>query len=169
MLYTYQANLQSAGVFSTIEVDRYWEVFAEVAPQARKGTGARYSALAGPLERFNDDLDDDAQEQLRGDLDGYVRAYSFPPRSSAGPTPGWRSSTPLPNRWWPTSPTGRATPASTWVRRPSSPTCASSCGTSSMPAWRRPTRSMTRSTPSPAAAAAAATRRRSGCQPSSRA
>ena len=68
---------QSAGVFSTIEVDHYWEVFAEVAPQARKGNGALYSALAGPLERFTDDLDDGAKEQFRGDLDGYLRAYSF--------------------------------------------------------------------------------------------
>ena len=77
VLYTYQGNLQSAGVFSTIEVDHYWEVFAEVAPPARKGNGALYSALAGPLERFNDDLGDEAQEQFRHDLDGYVRAYSF--------------------------------------------------------------------------------------------
>ncbi|MGD9796944.1 MAG: type I restriction endonuclease subunit R [Acidimicrobiia bacterium] len=76
-LYALQGNLQSHGLFSTIEVDHYWTVFAAVAPDHRKGNGALYAALAGPRQRFVDDLDDGAQEQFRADLDSFVRAYSF--------------------------------------------------------------------------------------------
>lgn len=76
-LYTFQGNLQSAGVFTTSEVDHYWAVFADTAPNERKGNGALYAALEAPLGRFNDDLDDGACEQFRSDLDAYVRCYSF--------------------------------------------------------------------------------------------
>ena len=76
-LYTFQGNLQSAGVFNTAEVDHYWTVFADTAPNDRKGNGALYAALEAPLARFTDDLDDDTREQFRSDLDAYLRGYSF--------------------------------------------------------------------------------------------
>jgi len=77
VLYAYQGNLQASGVFTTVEVDHYWTVFAGVAGSDRKGNGALYAALAGPLQRFTDNLDGDTQEKFRGELDAYVRAYSF--------------------------------------------------------------------------------------------
>lgn len=76
-LYTFQGNLQSAGVFNSGEVDHYWTVFADTAPNDRKGNGALYAALEAPLARFIDDLDDDTREQFRSDLDAYLRGYSF--------------------------------------------------------------------------------------------
>ncbi len=76
VLYTYQGTLQASGVFTTMEVDHYWEVFSTVAPHARKGNGALYQALARPKQRF-EGLDDDEQEQFHHDLDAYVRAYAF--------------------------------------------------------------------------------------------
>jgi type I restriction enzyme R subunit len=77
VLYTYQGTLQGAGVFTTIEVDHYWTTFAGIAPNERKGNGALYAALAVPLARFTDDLDDDERDDFRRDLDAYCRAYSF--------------------------------------------------------------------------------------------
>ncbi len=76
VLYTYQGTLQACGVFTTMEVDHYWEVFSTVAPHARKGNGALYAALAQPKQRFLA-LDGGEQEQFRHDLDAYVRAYAF--------------------------------------------------------------------------------------------
>jgi type I restriction enzyme R subunit len=64
-------------VFSTAEVDHYWTVFADTAPNERKGNGALYAALEAPLSRFSDDLDDDTRERFRSDLDAYIRGYSF--------------------------------------------------------------------------------------------
>ena len=75
-LYSYQGVLTTSGVFTTADVDRYWTVFSTVAPNDRKGNGALYAALAGGLGAFND-LDDEAQDQFRSDLDSYTRAYSF--------------------------------------------------------------------------------------------
>lgn len=77
LLYSYQGTLQAAGVFTTLEVDHYWNVFSGVAVNDRKGNGALYSALAAPLERFADDLDRDEQEAFCSSLDAYCRAYSF--------------------------------------------------------------------------------------------
>ncbi len=77
VLYGYQGTLAAAGVFDQTDVDHYWEVFAPVAANDRKGNGALYAALAGPRTRFTDDLDEDEQEQFRSDLDAYCRAYSF--------------------------------------------------------------------------------------------
>ncbi len=76
VLYTHQGTLQSAGVFTTMEVDHYWEVFSTVAPNSRKGNGALYDALAQPVERFKA-LGDEEREQFRHDLDAYTRAYAF--------------------------------------------------------------------------------------------
>jgi len=64
-------------VFAVADVDHYWSVFSLVAPDQRKGNGALYSALAGAVERFKTELDDDDQERFRSDLDAYIRAYSF--------------------------------------------------------------------------------------------
>ncbi|MGB3410543.1 MAG: type I restriction endonuclease [Microthrixaceae bacterium] len=77
VLYRFQGNLQAAGVFDQTDVDHYWEVFAPVAANARKGNGALYAALAGPRQRFSDELDEDEQDQFRSDLDTYGRSYSF--------------------------------------------------------------------------------------------
>jgi hypothetical protein len=60
-----------------LDVDRYWPTFAGIAPHERKGNGALYAALATPLARFTDDLDDAEQDRFRRDLDAYRRAYSF--------------------------------------------------------------------------------------------
>jgi type I restriction enzyme R subunit len=77
VLYTYQGTLQASGVFTTAEVDAYWTAFAGVAPNQRKGNGALYAALATPLAGFTDDLDDEAQDRFRSEVDAYCRAYSF--------------------------------------------------------------------------------------------
>jgi len=77
LLYRLQGNLQAAGVFDQTDVDHYWEVFAPVAVNDRKGNGALYAALAGPRQRFTDDLDDDEKAAFRSDLDSFGRAYSF--------------------------------------------------------------------------------------------
>jgi len=77
LLYRLQGTLESAGVFDQTDVDHYWEVFASVAANARKGNGALYAALAGPRQRFIDDLDDDDKATFRSDLEGFGRAYSF--------------------------------------------------------------------------------------------
>lgn len=77
VLYRYQGNLQASGVFDQTDVDHYWEVFAKVAANDRKGNGALYAALAGPRQRFEDDLDEEEQDRFRSDLDAYCRAYSF--------------------------------------------------------------------------------------------
>jgi type I restriction enzyme, R subunit len=77
VLYGFAGAIESAGVFTVADVDNYWSVFCLVAPDERKGNGALYSALAGAVERFKTDLDDDDQERFRSDLDSYLRAYSF--------------------------------------------------------------------------------------------
>lgn len=77
VLYGFAGAIESAGVFTVADVDHYWEVFALVAPDQRKGNGALYSALAGALERFNTELDEEDQERFRSDLDAFIRAYSF--------------------------------------------------------------------------------------------
>lgn len=77
VLYAYQGSLAVSGVFDQTDVDHYWEIFASVAVSARKGNGALYAALAGPRQRFTDELDDDGRDQFRSDLDAYCRAYSF--------------------------------------------------------------------------------------------
>lgn len=76
-LYAYEGAITAAGVFTLPDVEKYWDVFTTVAPNDRKGNGALYSALAGGVQRFKDDLDDDEREQFRADLDSYIRAYSF--------------------------------------------------------------------------------------------
>jgi type I restriction enzyme R subunit len=73
----FQGTIEAAGVFDQTDVDHYWEVFAPVAVNDRKGNGALYAALAGPRQRFADELDEDEQDQFRSDLDAYCRAYSF--------------------------------------------------------------------------------------------
>lgn len=77
VLYGYAGTIESAGVFTVADVDGYWDVFCLVTPDERKGNGALYSALAGAVERFKTDLDDDDQERFRSDLDAFIRAYSF--------------------------------------------------------------------------------------------
>ena len=77
VLYRFQGTLQTAGVFDQTDIDHYWEVFASVAVNARKGNGALYAALAGPRERFTAELDGEEQDQFRSDLDTYGRAYAF--------------------------------------------------------------------------------------------
>jgi type I restriction enzyme R subunit len=77
LLYRLQGNLQAAGVFDQTDVDHYWEVFAPVAVNDRKGNGALYAALAGPRQRFTDELDDEEKAAFRSDLDSFGRAYSF--------------------------------------------------------------------------------------------
>ena len=77
ILYGFAGAIESAGVFTVADVDNYWSVFCLVTPDERKGNGALYSALAGAVERFKTDLDDDDQERFRSDLDAYLRAYSF--------------------------------------------------------------------------------------------
>jgi type I restriction enzyme R subunit len=77
VLYGFAGTIESAGVFTVADVDSYWSAFALVAPDQRKGNGALYSALAGAVERFKTDLDDEDQEQFRSDLDAFIRAYSF--------------------------------------------------------------------------------------------
>jgi type I restriction enzyme R subunit len=77
LLYRLQGTLESAGVFDQTDVEHYWEVFASVAVNARKGNGALYAALAGPRQRFIDDLDDDEKAAFRSDLDSFSRAYAF--------------------------------------------------------------------------------------------
>lgn len=77
VLYRYQGNLQASGVFDQTDIDHYWEVFAPVAANDRKSNGALYAALAGPRQRFTDELDDDDQDQFRSDLEAYGRAYAF--------------------------------------------------------------------------------------------
>jgi type I restriction enzyme R subunit len=77
LLYTLQGTLHAAGVFDHTDVDHYWEVFAPVASNDRKGNGALYAALAGPRQRFISDLDDDEKATFRSDLDSYARAYAF--------------------------------------------------------------------------------------------
>ncbi len=77
LLYRLQGTLESAGVFDQTDVEHYWEIFATVAVNARKGNGALYAALAGPRQRFIDDLDDDEQATFRSDLEGFGRAYAF--------------------------------------------------------------------------------------------
>lgn len=64
-------------MFDQTDVDHYWEVFAPIATNDRKGNGALYNALAGPRHRFTDELDEEEQEQFRSDLDSYCRAYAF--------------------------------------------------------------------------------------------
>lgn len=76
VIYRFQGNLESAGVFAPEDVERYWEAFADVAPDMRKGNAKLYAALDPSVERFKA-LDADAQEQFRADIDSYVRAYSF--------------------------------------------------------------------------------------------
>ncbi len=77
LLYRLQGSLQMAGVFGDADVDHYWAVFAPVAVNARAGNSALYQALAGPRERYLDDLDEAEQDAFRSELDGYCRAYSF--------------------------------------------------------------------------------------------
>ncbi|MCB0988939.1 MAG: type I restriction endonuclease subunit R [Microthrixaceae bacterium] len=77
ILYRYQGTIEAAGVFDQTDVDHYWEVFAPISVNDRKGNGALYAALAGPRQRFTDELDEDEQDQFRSDLDSYCRAYSF--------------------------------------------------------------------------------------------
>lgn len=77
VLYGFAGAIESAGVFTVADVDHYWEVFALVAPDQRKGNGALYSALAGAVERFKTELDEEDQERFRSDLDAFIRAYSF--------------------------------------------------------------------------------------------
>lgn len=77
LLYRLQGTLESAGVFDQTDVEHYWEVFASVAANARKGNGALYAALSGPRQRFIDDLDDDEKAAFRSDLDIFSRAYAF--------------------------------------------------------------------------------------------
>ena len=43
VLYSYQGTLAAAGVFDQTDVDHYWEVFAPVAANDRKGNGALYA------------------------------------------------------------------------------------------------------------------------------
>ncbi len=62
------------------DVEHYWEVFASVAGNARKGNGALYAALAGPRQRFIDDLDDDEQAAFRSDLEAPSDAFPLPDR-----------------------------------------------------------------------------------------
>jgi type I restriction enzyme R subunit len=77
VLYGFAAAIESAGVFTVADADNYWAVFCLVTPNERKGNGALYSALAGAVERFKTELDDEAQERFRSDLDAFIRAYSF--------------------------------------------------------------------------------------------
>ncbi|MDP9419438.1 MAG: type I restriction endonuclease [Actinomycetota bacterium] len=77
VLYSYAGAIESTGVFTVADVDNYWSVFCLVTPDQRKGNGALYAALAGAVERFKAELDEDAQERFRSDLDAYIRAYSF--------------------------------------------------------------------------------------------
>ncbi len=77
VLYSCAAAIESAGVFTVADVDNYWSVFCLVTPDQRKGNGALYAALAGAVERFKTELDDDERERFRSDLDAYIRAYSF--------------------------------------------------------------------------------------------
>jgi type I restriction enzyme R subunit len=77
VLYGFAGAIESAGVFTVVDVDHYWSVFSLVAPDQRKGNGALYSALAGAVERFKTEFDEDDQERFRSGLDAYIRAYSF--------------------------------------------------------------------------------------------
>jgi len=77
VLYGFAAAIESAGVFTVADVDNYWSVFCLVTPDQRKGNGALYSALAGAVERFRTELDEDDRERFRSDLDAFIRAYSF--------------------------------------------------------------------------------------------
>ncbi|MFP5326805.1 MAG: type I restriction endonuclease subunit R, partial [Acidimicrobiia bacterium] len=77
VLYGFAGAIESAGVFTVADVEHYWEVFALVAPDQRKGNGALYSALAGAVERFKTELDEEGQERFRSDMDAFIRAYSF--------------------------------------------------------------------------------------------
>ena len=77
ILYGFAAAIEAAGVFTVADVDNYWSVFCLVTPDQRKGNGALYAALAGAVERFKTELDEEVQEQFRSDLDAYIRAYSF--------------------------------------------------------------------------------------------
>src|SRR5690606_6397498 len=65
ILYRFQGTIEAAGVFDQTDVDHYWELFAPVAVNDRKGNGALYAALAGHRQRFADDLDEEEQDQFR--------------------------------------------------------------------------------------------------------